>query len=283
MRPVQPVYTAHLFPALHGHLLELLRSLNAADWQRPTVCLGWTVQDVASHILDTQIRLLRLRDNLAPVQAFDGKSSETEEGYQELVGFLNRTNAAWVEAARRMGPRLLMEFLSITGPLLAEQVTALDPAAPAPFAVAWAGDDVSPNWFDIGRSYTEYWHHQQQIRDAVGAIPLSLREWLHPVLAIFMRAVPHTYRDVPASDGDAVNFTISGEAGADWSILHQQNRWHLFDDLAPNHTAALTISSDAAWRLFTKGLTGEQARGMAQLTGRSDLAGVFFRTLSVMA
>ena len=36
------------------------------------------------------------------------------------------------------------------------------------FSVAWAGESESENWFDVARDYTERWHHQQQIRDAVG-------------------------------------------------------------------------------------------------------------------
>ncbi len=48
-------------------------------------------------------------------------------------------------------------------------VTALDPDAPALFAVAWAGESQSDNRFDTAREYTERWHHQMQIREGVGA------------------------------------------------------------------------------------------------------------------
>jgi hypothetical protein len=37
MEPLAPVYTAGLFPPLHGELIVLLRGLDAADWERPTV------------------------------------------------------------------------------------------------------------------------------------------------------------------------------------------------------------------------------------------------------
>ena len=54
-----------------------------------------------------------------------------------------------------------------------------DPDAPAVFSVAWAGEDKSAHWFDVAREYTEKWHHQQQIRDAVGRPDLASRRHLH--------------------------------------------------------------------------------------------------------
>jgi hypothetical protein len=34
--------------------------------------------------------------------------------------------------------------------------------------VSWAGPDPAPLWLDCARDFTEYWVHQQQIRDATG-------------------------------------------------------------------------------------------------------------------
>jgi hypothetical protein len=36
-RPPEPILVAPLFRELLGHLLDLLRSLSAEDWHRPTV------------------------------------------------------------------------------------------------------------------------------------------------------------------------------------------------------------------------------------------------------
>src|SRR5579872_2098801 len=127
MQLLTPTLTAHLYPGLHGHLLDLLRGLAPADWRRPTVCRGWSVQDIAAHILDTQVRILSSgRDG------HDGPRPETAPAsYAELVRWLNLLNAGWVEAMRRASPTLLVEFLAITGPRLAEHVASLDPDAPA--------------------------------------------------------------------------------------------------------------------------------------------------------
>jgi hypothetical protein len=112
------------------------------------------------------------------------------ETYADLVGYLNRLNAEWITATRRVSPPLLIDLLEHTGGQLARLFLELDPGAPAIFPVAWAGEERSANWFDIAREYTERWLQQQQIRDAVGAPGLTARPWMHPVLVPFVRALP---------------------------------------------------------------------------------------------
>src|SRR5207244_840000 len=112
----------------------------------------------------------------------------------------------------------------------------------------WAGDTVSPNWFDIGREYTEQWHHQQQIRAAVGAEPITSRELLHPVLDLFLRALPYTYRDVTAKSGTTIAVRISGEAGGVWSLQRGQQVWTLFHGAPEATDAEIYLSADVAWR-----------------------------------
>jgi hypothetical protein len=46
--------------------------------------------------------------------------------------------------------------------------------------VSWAGPDTSPAWLDIARDYTEFWVHQQQIRDAVDRPGADRPQLLHP-------------------------------------------------------------------------------------------------------
>ena len=61
---MNPILTAHPFPAIEGHLLELLRSLSQREWELQTVVQKWTVKDVAAHLLDTHLRKLsRVRDD----------------------------------------------------------------------------------------------------------------------------------------------------------------------------------------------------------------------------
>ena len=50
--PPIPIVTLPLFPELDRLLLELLRGLPPADWQRPTLARQWSVKDIVAHLLD---------------------------------------------------------------------------------------------------------------------------------------------------------------------------------------------------------------------------------------
>jgi uncharacterized protein (TIGR03083 family) len=277
MKPPEPVYTVELFPVLEARLAELLRGLSPDEWERPTICVGWRVKDVAAHLLDTSLRRLSM--------ARDGYVGERPDGfdYQNMVAFLNRLNADWVRAARRISPRILVELIEQTSQEIYELFKSLDPHAPAAFSVSWAGDDVSPNWFDIAREYTERWHHQQQIRLALGREGISGRELYFPVLDTFMRALPHTYRNVAAPDGALLQFDITGVAGGSWFLLRESGEWRLGIETAGLRAAIVSIPQEIAWRIFTKGIEYGEAERQTVIKGDKALGGKILQMLSVMA
>lgn len=271
-----PVELVGLFPDLHHELMTLLRGLSPRDWNRPTACARWSVQDIVAHLLDTCLRRLSLgRDGaeIAPARPL--------ESYADLVGFLNQLNAEWVAAARRLSPRMLMDLTDWAEPQLHRYLESLDPEKTARFGVAWAGEEQSPNWFDIGREYTERWLHQQQIREAVGAPGLSSRRWLFPVLDIFVRALPFSYRNVKADSETAVQLEITGEAGGSWTLVRNAAAWNLYAGRVSHPMARITLDQDAAWKLFSKGLS-DQARRNIRLEGDPGLGQPVLAALAIM-
>jgi uncharacterized protein (TIGR03083 family) len=264
-------------PILYRELIELLRGLSADDWQRPTVCAGWQVRDVAAHLLDTDLRRLALgRDQHRPPPP-----ATPIDDWPSLVAFLDRLNADWVEVSRRLSPRLLTDLLEWSGPQVVTYLLALDPQGDALFPVAWAGEERSTNLFDIAREYTERWHHQQQIRDAVGAPPLTSRYWLHPILAIFLRALPVAYR-LDAAPGTAIEVEITGDAGDVWTLRRENEAWVLHRERHPDAACRIVLDQDVAWRFLCKGLSAEQAKERAQVAGDVALAEPFFRARAIM-
>ena len=242
MRTPEPILVGHLFAPIHDELMALLRGLTAQEWLAPTVAGAWTVRDVAAHLLDTGLRRLSMhRDGYAP-------PLEPDAFANGLGGFVNDLNAGGVAFARRLSPVLLIDLHDRYGPQLAEFMASLDPFAEAQWGVSWAGERHSPMWFDVARELTERWHHQQQIRDAVGRVPLYDR-YLAPVLDTFVRALPYTYRDVDAPDGTTIALRIDDAA---WSLVREDSRWQLYADAADLPTTAVTMQGDAAWRVFTK-------------------------------
>ena len=250
MRSPEPILTGHLFAPIHDELMALLRVLTSDEWLAPTVAGAWTVRDVAAHLLDTGLRRLAMhRDSYMPTLAPDAFANG-------LGGFVNGINASGVAYAQRLSPALLIDLHDRYGPQLAEFMASLDPFAEAKWEVSWAGDERSPMWFDVARELTERWHHQQQIRDAVGRAPLYDR-YLAPVLDTFVRALPYTYRDVEAADGTAIVLRIDDAA---WSLVREESRWHLYADAADAPATAVSMSGDRAWRVFTKQKIDPQAR-----------------------
>ena len=137
-----------------------LRSLDASDWRRPTVCPGWRVHDVVAHVGHDYLRKLsRSRDrHPAPGPGRD-------EG---LPAFLSRLNQEFVDVAACWSPAVLTDLLEHPARSWTSCGRRLD-LGELGEPVSWAAPgEPAPHCFDVAREYTEYWVHQQQVRDAVG-------------------------------------------------------------------------------------------------------------------
>lgn len=279
MKAVEPIHTVELFPQLSAELLNLLKSLPPPAWELETACPTWSVKDVAAHLVGGNLgRLSFGRDRHISPQRDLAPGS-----YPELVDYINRQNAEWIEVARRISPGLLLEFLELTDPQLYLYFKSLPPFEPGVLPVAWAGESQSANWFDIAREYTEKWLHQQHIREAVHQPCLTARRWLFPVLDTFMRALPHTYRTQPAPEGAAITFTLVGEAGGTWSLLRRHGDWLLFCGPAPGAVSSVRLGQDLAWRLFTKGVSREVAQSQIQVEGDRRLGAEILNMVAIIA
>ena len=266
MNPLSPIFTVELFPILEQKLIQLLRCLHHDDWSRPTLAKQWTVKDVAAHLLDGNIKRLSMQRD-----GFFGLPAPGKGSYDDFIGFINRNNTEWVQAARRLSPRVLIDWMEITSKQVCDFFARLDPFAPALWGVTWAGEEQSPNWFDIAREYTERWHHQQQIREAVQRPGITSRDLYFPVLDTFMRGMPHAFRSVDAREGTTVEIEIAGEAGGRWFLQKTQSAWKLTDE-AVRPEAKLTIKQEYAWRIFTKAVDPVTAAKEVQISGDRALA-----------
>ena len=271
---MKQIHTTELFPVLDAKLIELLKSLTSEQWTR-LATPRWTVKEVASHLLDSNLRRLSIARDGYWGEPFHGSS------YQDLVDFLNGLNADWVKAMRRISPRILIELLAASNREVSDHFQSLEPNGPATFAVSWAGEEHSENWFDIAREYTERWHHQQQIRDAVKAPAILTRQLYFPVLDTFLRALPHKFEDVKADPGTAVAVHVIGEAGGTWYVIRDAGSWSLSDEAAKSIRAEVKIPQDLAWKLFTKALP-KDARSSFLITGEVRLVEPVLATTAIM-
>jgi uncharacterized protein (TIGR03083 family) len=276
MKPPEPIIVADLFPPTLTSLLDLLSSLSADDWNKPTACARWSVKDIASHLLGGEIGILsRKRDGYA-------YSGNALLSWEELVALINSLNDTWVKASGRISPRLLCELMKLTGEQVCDYFESLDPYAIGG-PVNWAGPEPAPVWLDLAREYTERWHHQQKIRDAVDKPGLKDPRFFAPVLNAFVRALPLTYSEVDSEDGTLIALTITGDAGGKWFLLRANGKWNLYVDADQAAVAELVLDQDDAWRLFTKGISKDEALAKATSIGDESLAMKALDMVSVIA
>ena len=214
--------------------MALLRQLPAGHWERPTVAGAWVVRDVVAHLLDSTLRRLAFhRDGMTPPAPARALASE-----RDFVGFINELNAQWVESAKRFSPRVLTDLYQRASGEAADWFEALPFDAPALFPVSWAGEEASAGWFDIGREFTELWHHQAQIRLAVDA-DAARRSTLPRGRDRRRRA--RTAARVPGrpgGTGETVALDIDGASGGRWTLSREATRWTLWRGEPPRRSPA---------------------------------------------
>jgi uncharacterized protein (TIGR03083 family) len=265
---VQPTDTRFLFRPVSSALVELLHRLQPDDWQKPTVAGSWVVRDVVAHLVDLTFRRLSFhRDRMPPPPPSIPINSE-----RDFVRFINTLNAEWVDASKRFSPRVLTDLLGKASSDLADWFESLPADAPGLFGVSWAGEMQSEGWFDIGREFTELWHHQEQIRMAVGAPSLDDPRYLKAVIEIAVRGLPHAYRDVAADEGETLVVDISGPSGGVYALTRSGERWDLEAGEPLTPTTRVRLSDQTAWMLLFNALSQEGMATAIRTEGQPQLA-----------
>ena len=271
------VETLDLIPILDKKLIELLAELSEEEWEAQTTARLWKVKDVASHLLDGNLRGLSMsRDG------YFGTKAEKLDSYHDLVDFINSMNMSWTTAARRLSPQILIKLLESSGEEYYQHLKILDPFEKAIFPVAWAHHQSSPNWFHIAREYSEKFLHQQQIRDALDNKEIMIKELFYPFIDILMYAFPCAFSDVDAARGTVVSIEISTEIGGIWSIVKSDNGWSLKKNIEVTPDASLVILPDIAWRLFSKSVIPKDMLDSIVIKGDRDLAMQAMKIISFM-
>lgn len=279
MEKISATTTIDLIVAIDKQLLKLLKNLSIEEWAYQTIAPKWKVKDVAVHLLDGNLRTLSmLRDN------FFAESSDEINSYSDLVQFLNKLNADWVQGMKRLSPRVIIDLLESSGKEYCDFLHSLNPNDKSAFSVAWAGEMESQNWFHIAREYTEKWHHQQQIRLAVGKdAELLKEEWYYLYLDTSVRALPHHYRAIKGSKKDLIKFVFRGKKDKVWFLKWEIDKWELIKTTHLNPNCEVIIKDQIAWRIFTKGIQQQDAIKQSEIIGNPHLGTRIFDMIAVMA
>jgi uncharacterized protein (TIGR03083 family) len=239
-----PIDVLPFFSKEEQALMTLLGALTEEDWTRPTMCAGWSVKDIAAHLLGDKVgRLSRGRD---------GHTSDAPRAGESFPHFINRINEEWVVACRRLSTDVLLTMLYEFMGQTTEYWAKLDLDVPGE-PVSWAGAGPAPRWLDAARDYSEFWVHHVQIREALEHTPLEA-EYAEPIADTFVRALPHTLRDVDARVGKQVGYTVTGKGGGKWHARRERDGWVLDRGAPPSRTPLATVTTDldTFWRLCTR-------------------------------
>lgn len=279
LQSLQPVYTASLFLPLNEELVALLRSLGAEDYERPAAGT-WRVRDVVAHLLHGDLRELSSERSI-PSEA---DPAETPD-YEQIVAAINRDNAAGVEFLSRLPPAVLTDVLEVTGSAVARLFAGLDPHHVARTAVLWAGETRSEVWMDMGREYTERWHHQMQIRDTVDAPLLLDPQWVEPILDLSVRALPRAFGlrlPVDVAEDVSVVLTVRGDDPLAWTVASNRDGWRVWRGALTDPDASVTMNTDTAWRLFYGMLPPNEILSRVTIEGSRRLVEPILEARSVM-
>ena len=223
-------------------LLAFVASLNDGEWHQPTAAPGWSVKDLALHLLDDDLGWLsRGRDE-------DRSGRLDMDKHETFVAALAAKNQRWIDGARQLSRPVVVDLLEWAGQQMDAYYATIDLMGEG--FVPWASDAPVPQWFDLAQDLTERWVHQQQMREAVGKVAGYRDAYLPLVLRTFVWAVPHQYRH-PSPAGTTVTLDLS--RGGQWSLRAEGNgRWDLTAvDTLPKADLQVHFSDDAGWRWFT--------------------------------
>ncbi|MFF1442412.1 maleylpyruvate isomerase family mycothiol-dependent enzyme [Streptomyces sp. NPDC058295] len=267
----KPIDARPLFRPESASLLDELRALRPAEW-RETAVPGWSVHDLAAHILGD----------------YHGRLGWTTAGCERafahgetLEAFIHRANQEWVDLHADRSPDQLITALEQAGAQVSRHFETVDLEVTG-LGVSWAGADPAPRWLDVAREFTEYWTHRQQVRHATGRGTDPEPQALSTALDTFMRALPHTLRDVSAPLGTQVQVTVDGPGGGVWTVTATADRWSLAEAPRGRPTASVALDPEAAWRLCTRGIGPGTALSLARIEGERRLAEAVCQIVSIV-
>lgn len=225
--------------------LALLRELDAAAWQRPTACPGWTVHDLVAHVIGQYeeqprpwllIRRVRqARKRYPGLSTLDGHNQcqlddRREVPPEELVDQFARESARGLRALRRLPAPLRRMRISRIFPEDAELLP-----------------EDSIDYLIRVLAARDVWMHRVDLADATGG-PLQLGQGDREVIGQVIADLAGRWTDPPAL------LELTGPAGGRW----------LLGDGPPT----ATLTADAI--VYMRHLSGRPPRG--QLSADGDAA-----------
>jgi hypothetical protein len=112
---------------------------------------------------------------------------------------------------------------------------------------------------------------------------LYAEAFFQPYLETSLRALPYHYRNYRASEGTVIKFVIRGERDYIVFLYSEGSHWRLLSTCNGAPVSVVTIAQEVIWRIFTKGISPEEAKEYAHITGQQEAGLKILDMLAVMA
>jgi uncharacterized protein (TIGR03083 family) len=266
--PAKRVAAANL-GLVWASLNSLLSGLDQSQWETPTDCPGWDVQDQVSHLIGTESVLLGLPAP-APVEA------------PHVRNPLGAGIEGWVAERRDRSPaEVLDEFRQVTAARSAALDAMTDEQWEAP-TNSPAGQIPYGEFMQI--RVMDNWVHEQDIRRAVGR-PGHLEGPVAEVaLGRFTRSLGYVVgKQAGAADGTSVVVRLVGPHGQVLAVTVADGRARPVE-APPDPDVVLTMTAEAYCCLSCGRWPADQARadGQVQVDGDRELGARIVSAMSII-
>jgi hypothetical protein len=124
---------------------------------------------------------------------------------------------------------------------------------------------------------------QQQLPDATKRPPLYEPALFTPVLETFARGLPFAFRSCQARDGIRVAVAVTGSVTLHWTLRRVGGAWSLWSGTDRGARASISMPADVAWRVWTTGITRDEARARIDVRGDETMVAPLVSFVAIMA
>lgn len=242
-------------------LAELLSPLSEDEWLTPSPCPGWTVKDLAAHVIGTE---LTLEGQPSP------ELTEEVRAQEHVRNDIGAINEAWVDSFRtKPGTEVLAALREVAG----RRAQALAAMSQEEFdADSWtpAGPGSYGRFMQI-RVY-DCWIHEQDMRMALGRPGHLSGPQAEQSLDEVARALGFIVgKKAGAPQGSAVEIELTGPTTRRL-FVSVDGRAAVVDSLPGEPTAKVTMPFDLFIPIASGRVPADPAAAGVVLSGDADLA-----------
>lgn len=252
-------------------LIKVLKQLEPAQWNLSTPCPGWSIADIAAHLIDLD------------AMAMGAPRIDHEPDWDSLPHVTTRSHQfteRGVDYRRGTPPTELLDQLVVTTQALSDYVLSDSLSAnKVGITVPWAKDELSTEVF-LGMRAFDVWVHEQDIRNAIGQPGNLGSNAARSSAQRMFSSIPLIWgKKVGAPIGSSLTLKITGpDILGDLTVsVHPDGRAKLID---PVGSAENSVTM--TWPEFADAYAGrvpvETTKSQATFTG--DLAETFISSLA---